>query len=446
MDLIRELENKFHKIEEKLNSKEKQELIGGNYSNDIETINQLFELKEAKYKNGLNKRRDEMLKELINKRDEELNQVNHHPKDNRAQLKALDKSIKSKHFVFAKGLASIYESILFRSKFTYPFKFVQLVKYSKFMRNERKFCLPKANNLFVPSKSFLDRFLEKISFHVLSSDLVFIYKYGSADRQNPDKSQINMGILNHSGEIIHSKSILKDSEFLWAPYYFEVNATNIISLYKNEKILEIYNFKLELVHSIKLDAQFDELKLNNYEIAIDTTQNAEYNSGDEYDSACSIGDDMNKLIITCYNYQTIHAKKTKVEISLDENGFEQKLFNLVGVNDRFFFLGGKSKNRPFDHTTIICLLNREDENKIYKSFKCKFESCFVYNSELCGRFFYEYNTELRPLVYVYDINENDSNKSIAIRGGNIGKIAEVLETGNKYIYSKDTSTFTYKQY
>ena len=432
MDLITELENKFRKIEAKLESNEKQKLISFNYSSDFERTGQLFELKQAKYENELNQRRDEFLKELITKRDQELNQVNHYPQQNRAQLKALVDAIKSKHLIFAKGLASVYESILFRTKLSYPLRFAQLSKYSKLMKNEKKFCLPKENNLFVRSNSFFKGYLEQISFHILTSDLIFIYKFGFTNRHNRGLNQINMGILNHSGELVHFKSILKkEDEFL--DYDFAANATNIITYNKIDSIVEIYNFRLELVHSIELNSgnRKSKLNLNNYEIALDKTQNGD-------------SDSENKLIIICYNYRTVHTKKNEIEICSDENGFErveEKFFQLVGVSDRFFFLGGRHRKHSRDHSTIICLLNREDKNNIYKSLKCNFESFFIYNAEVCVRY-----TEFRPMVYVYEIDENDSNKPKAIRRGSIGKIEPVLASENKYIYTRDINTSSYKQY
>ena len=391
MDLITQLENKFQKIEAKLN--EKNELISGNYSIDI------------------------------------------------AQLKALDESIKSKNSIFAKGLASVYESIWFRSKFTCPFKFAQLVKYKKFMKNEKKFCLPKENLLFYRGS----RSDEHIFIHVLWSDLLFIYKCVCVDYGVIN--QINMGVMNHSGEVIHSKSILKqENKFL--DYEFKVNATNIIAHNPKNSIVEIYNFKLELVHSIKKDKNSFFLKLNNYEIIFDNNTYYECFSSFNFSFIDSAVDDtaIKQLIITCYNYQTVHTKKTKMEICLDENGFEEKFFELIGVNDRFFFIGGRCEK--YSRSTRICLLNREDENRIYKSFKCKFEICFVFNVEVCGRTFVgNVADDYKRFVNVYDIDNSDSDKPSAIfKDDKVRSIADILASGNKYIYSKDMRYYIYKQY
>jgi hypothetical protein len=134
-----------------------------------------------------------------------------------------------------------------------------------------------------------------------------------------------------------------------------------------------------------------------------------------------------------------------MEICLDENGFEgvdEKFFRLVGVNDRFFFISGSYK-KDSHHSTIICLLNRENENKICKRFKCNFFGCFFYNAEVCVRF-HVYGGG--NMLHVYDIDESDSNEPSAILSGNIGEIAKVLASGNKYFYSNDITTSSYKQY
>ena len=56
------------------------------------------------------------------------------------------------------------------------------------------------------------------------------------------------------------------SEYL--SYDIHVNATNIIALNKTGKLVEIYNFDLECVHSFKVDKKFKYFELNNYEIAL----------------------------------------------------------------------------------------------------------------------------------------------------------------------------------
>ena len=113
------LEEKFKKIDAKLSSNAVIHLINKIYDKDVNRIEKFFNSEHQKYENGLNKCRDEMLKQLISQRDAHLNQVNgfvqrmgeNHQK-NLNKLRRLDDSIKSNFLVFARGLASVNESDL----------------------------------------------------------------------------------------------------------------------------------------------------------------------------------------------------------------------------------------------------------------------------------------------------------------------------------------------
>ena len=82
MDLILNLEQKFANLETKLNSLQpKTELINNTYNKDRDAIHKIFDSKQEKYENGLNECRDGMRKQLIQKRDEQLSQVNEFVQD-----------------------------------------------------------------------------------------------------------------------------------------------------------------------------------------------------------------------------------------------------------------------------------------------------------------------------------------------------------------------------
>ena len=146
MELIKDLEKRFQNLDAKLNTK--VELASKIYSDDLERVHLLFSSNTENYENGLNECRGEMLRQLIQKRNEQLEQTNGFQisqQNNLTQFKSLHKSIKSNYARFSRGLASVYESILFRSKLADPLKFVQLVKYSKLMQTEQIVDLAKAN-------------------------------------------------------------------------------------------------------------------------------------------------------------------------------------------------------------------------------------------------------------------------------------------------------------
>jgi hypothetical protein len=213
MKLILALDLKFYKINNRLDSNSNAELINSNYINDLEAINRVFNLsKKGKYANALNERRDEMLKQIIQKRNEQLEQINEFIQSSQqkglTQFKTLADSIKLENLSFSSGIASVVESILFRARLTNPLQFAKLARYSKFMKNEKKICLSNAKNLIDITR---DVFFNTV--HALPSNRIFIYCPYTR----------NMVVLNKSGDLIHIKAFQKEFK-----YDVRVNATNIV--------------------------------------------------------------------------------------------------------------------------------------------------------------------------------------------------------------------------
>ena len=353
MDLILELEAKFNKINNKLDSNSRVDLINNNYSKDLEAIHRVFDsTKEKKYENGLNECRGEMLRQLIQKRNEQLEQINEFIQSSLAnslsQLKSLHKSIKQNYAAFAKGFPTVYESILFRAKLGNSLNLFELVKYVDLMCNEEQVCLAKVEHL-------LD--LEVIHFrlvYVLPSSRILLYCDGNK----------KMVVLNKLGDLIGFKALRKDFE-----YDVLANATNIVVLKVIKRIVDIYNFKLELVHSIRSEQEFYDFRLNNYEIAF------------------SGYDDNYQLAITCYNYKTVQSKKKQVLLSKSEIarimdiGLDHQYgtIGMIGLNDRFIFIEGVSVSTA---ANLILLLNRLDNNNPFRYFKSGLYYWFIYNNQI----------------------------------------------------------------
>ena len=223
MELIRGLEEKFHNLDSRLNSNAKQELANVIYTRDLGRIEHLFSAKKQRYENGLNERRHEMLDQLIQKRNAQLNEINEFMQSsqqiNLSELESLQKSIKQNYSAFAKGLASVFESIMFRAKLFNPLKLAQLGKYTHLMRNEVTVSLAKVEHL-------IDIWFIYYHFvHVLPSNRIFIFfpKKGS------------MVVLNKSGDLIRLKEL--QQEFAYA---VQVNATNIVACSKSNRIVDVY--------------------------------------------------------------------------------------------------------------------------------------------------------------------------------------------------------------
>jgi hypothetical protein len=193
-----------------------------------------------------------------------------------------------------------------------------------------------------------------------------------------------------------------------------------------DKFVEIYNFKLELVHSFKVDKEFRYFKLNNYEIAFD-----DYFKND------------GKLIITCYNYKTDKLNIT-VNTYLDKSRFVQ-LYNgslsvglqeffyldLLGLNDVFLFIVGYIEQEQ----CAIFIINRDSSN-LFKFIRAD-SDWFIYNSEVCYfKGFFESDK-----IYAYGLNSAEGNDDDYILNLDHDyeeyKFDDVYLTSNyKYIYSK----------
>lgn len=382
MNLLTNLERKFKQIEDKLSSNEKSELINRNYNNDVERINTFFDSEEEKYKNGFNACRDVMLKENTKRRNDQLEEVNEFIQDvGENQQKSLNKlrrlsdSIKANYLVFARGLVSSFESILFRSKFENQLKFAQLVNYSKLLRNEETVSLVNVNHLLETERWYGN------TIYLLSSNLILLCSFKYKEKR------VNLAIVNKNGDLVRFKELkqLCISENL--SYDIQVNATNIIALNKTGKLVEIYNFNLELVHSFKVDKKFKYFELNNYEIAL--------------------YDDDDGIVISCYDYRTVNTKKKEIHLNkneyynylkFDSNRTSYIDYKLLSLNDKFLFICGRINIRSsiggLSLNMFLLILNREDNNNIYKKFKVSAYKWNIYNTEV----FYNYSA----MIYIND--------------------------------------------
>ena len=307
--------------------------------------------------------------------------------------------------IFAKGLASVYESILFRTKLANRLKLFELVKYTKLMQNNENVSLAKVKHL-------LDfRYIEDCFVDVLPSNLILLY----CSRKR------NMVVLNKSGDLIRSKALQNDCY-----YDVQVNATNIVAYNRADRIVDVYNFNLELVHSIKLErGYFQILKLNNYEIALSN-------------SACGYA-----FIITCYNCMTVESKKNEIYINTDQ--FEGLMsinadlfwFKLIDLNDRFIFVTGlflrcTRHELPYN----IFLLNRYDDNNLFWDSNSVSEISLIYNNQ----FVCEPHDEFFEIYDIHSPLKRESTDSLY-------KIIRIHSTSsNKHIYLKefDFSNFRLK--
>ena len=249
MDLIKNLEQKFKKINIALNnSTAKPDLIKNRFKNDLDQI-QNKHLEPAPYETGLNESRDEMLKQLIIKRNEQLKQVDDFFQASPAQLTNLAESIKPSYIALARSLISVSDSILSRTKFEKCLNACQLMKYSSLLASVSEVKLKKLAKLY---KIDWDDMMYKIS-----PSLVLV-RLGSRD---PKANEDYLSILSMKGAALHVKTMKYDT------FSFKVNATSIVVHYSERRLVEVYNFKLKLLHFFSLDKIHRGFTLSaNYEI------------------------------------------------------------------------------------------------------------------------------------------------------------------------------------
>jgi hypothetical protein len=253
MSLIEDLEERFKRINAKLESNSMTNSIEETYQTECARINQI-EFVEEIYANGLNECRDEMLHQLITKRNEQLKEVNgfiENMESNQQQdsLNDMAKSVKAKNISFACSLISVRDSISNATKFKNYLDFSKLILYSIFTRIIKPWPydgLKEFNNI----KYF--RIAEKIS-----ANLVFV-TYAA----NDGKYSGHMAIIRSNGEIAHHKKFQPNQKVL-----IETNSLNTIGVFiRNENLVELYDYKFEMKHSFKLERHYDLFMLRNFEI------------------------------------------------------------------------------------------------------------------------------------------------------------------------------------
>jgi len=248
-----------------------------------------------------------------------------------------------------------------------------------------------------------------------------------------------MNILNKNGDLIKCKVLtsLNDYRFYFmpelnGPYFFQVNTTNIFVLEKNSHNIEIYDFNLELVHSIDLDPFYNSFHISNYDLAfLYERQHDEDNS-----------------FITVYNYKTAEIKSQT--IYLDDRNFmnlclnsnsnqELNCFELkfLNFNQSIVLLEG---NLTEDSLSTLFILNRNDNYNVVKYLTNinLFEWCKFYNSDMYMLYSENYNFMFK----IYDTNSLSAD-AVAVMVIHLGDYHNVIQN-DKFILRIIYPTSNYK--
>ena len=316
MNKIEALSAKFKNIDAKLNSNVNIESITSNFQTDCERILDKFNYSfQKKYSDCLNTCRNEMIHRLTNKRDVNLKDI-----DDLFEKMVQNKSVKAielRYTMFASSLISLNDSILNSIKFKKRSDMLKSIKYFSLTPSRKTFSLANLFNVY-PISFFKEK-------HRISNNSLFL-----AFNTRTDKLiETHMLVINQNGDVAHSKKIKSQKYDEYNEISIKANKTNVILLYTADSLVEIQNFKLELVHSFKLDSVHYSFSVNNYDIGVFSQLDAK---------------------LTIYNYETVRTKRKSMCLSkivfyfysdMDDFatlGVSKLRLALLGLNDRFIFV------------------------------------------------------------------------------------------------------------
>ena len=225
-------------------------MISDSFTEDCVKIIDKFNYLKEQYENGLDESCTTMIKQLIVKRDEHLQEVSdfieNTPPKTQNEIKKVSNSIESNYLSFSSGVTSIFESILSRSNLETKFNFYDMIKYS--FLTKRK-C--EKINLTPLSELKYDFFVFNIS--KLTSNLYFLYFEFKNGNNIDNIKQKCMAIIKQKGDILHTKMLA------YKEIIVEVNETNVVLFDKISNKIEIYDFRLEVLRCFDLDKSIEHI-------------------------------------------------------------------------------------------------------------------------------------------------------------------------------------------
>lgn len=354
-NLLVELQKKFDLIDSGVDAKIK--IVSELHELDCEKINNKFELDYII--NGLNEYREVALKEINEKRIAQINEINEFCRKivktlNEHFVNGLQDSesfkkhsglfehlieeqgnyMKNSSVYFMKSRVENVLNLLNKFKFTQPFDFLKLNKYSDFIMTKKRIRLNLTSNYDSCNLSFIDR----KRFLILPVNRVFVCS-------KIKNFFYNMLILDQDGCILYSREFRMEFEQF---KIFKTTSSHIIRLFRNKdeyglhSNVEIYNFKLELNHSFKLDiSYYSNFIISNNEIAFQNNF------------------ERSKVLI----YNLDHFRSIYINLNTEiPNGFfyiyDPFSYKLLHFNDEklFFFKNGEIIN-IIDRGSLLILAN-----------------------------------------------------------------------------------------
>ena len=332
LEFDKEFLAKFKNIENKINHR--IESTFALYKKDVDIINSKIneDLNSEIHQNGLNLYRQTLLDKLIQRRNEQINEINSNlytfddVNINETYLKWFYQdleTIKNKNIHYQKPNISYLDlTMIYKIKLRQHFDFYKLNKYASLIRTQREVNL---NNFLI---KYVFDLATGIKFFSLPSNNIFICALcnNEINPQAHTNLKNRLLVINKQGNVLHSRKLEDEiiEEYLQK---FKATSNNLIRFYKSK--MEIYDFRLGLLHRLNIQDTFYGLVVNQ----------------------------QNEIAFMELNIFIYKFNLTKIESSMFKLNNTVRLYNhvLVHFNREYFYLLKFKKRAEYD---TIYTINR----------------------------------------------------------------------------------------
>ena len=229
-----------------------------------------------------------------------------------------------------------------------------------------------------------------------------------------DYIDFNLVVIDQNGLIKHSKEIF-NTEIDYAMFYqVDASATHIAAYNNVECLVQIYDFELELVNSIRLDEDLGSFSLSNYEILFHDLKN--------------------DFKVLFYSFKTVNMNKKEMRLDTSMDFAKYLHLMLLGFDEKCLFIGGCIETDVFEEYALL-VFSRSDGGVLFKSLGNHVAvSLLMYEREVCVVKDADEGYE----ICFYDVegSAHDEGGFLISRFGDECAFTDIYSTANyKYVYS-----------
>lgn len=246
LNLIDCLESKFPKIEQSIGIKLAETINGTNLNEISNEIDKNFNLEKIQIK--LNDIRDDLLAEIKNKMESQVDEINSFSRllKSKEMLLSQFETVKTGYVYFKKKDFLDLDIIIKRYRFDIKFNIHKLPKYKEIFSKTTRIELGNLKNMtIVPlNKDVFKKWFIRLPFNRILIRVV--------DQKEANHNSIfKLLIVNENASILYSSNIVYSQSFDFNET-FEASSSHIVHL-KGKSDVSIYNFNLDLVHTLSIN-------------------------------------------------------------------------------------------------------------------------------------------------------------------------------------------------